>query len=404
MISSVKPYILELTSKLLALCLTVILAATLSTENFGDYTYIRSFSLIASTLLLFGLQASSFKFSNKHYELNREFTAFSVAFILSASVAIYLIPSPVLFIVLKNSVQDYVGFTILLIISGMFNLFFIAYSKASGKLNYAYYFSTLNVVVTFSTISLIIIFGDASLTNILLALALINTTFCLTSICIMVKRSFIVIKREIDWPIKEWFSLSVNLWFAGFLPVFLLQGTMLFIGMSFDSLTVGYYAFALVIVSNLAFFKEVSIAKYLPVLISEYKFSSTLSLSKLSRCVCIGTLPIIFFTFFLMILEDCLLMLFSSKLDKTVFDFLYLLLISQVFMSFFQPIFRFMAATGQQKITLYISLILCALLLSSYSFFASEKQILCILWTTIAVSVLASLISIFILKSRYRIF
>lgn len=396
------PYALEFNTKLISFATSLILASSLSIADFGEYTYLRSFLLVAGTLLLLGLQTSSFKFLNEAYPQRIGYLKFTLMIITLLGTLAFIIifwGKEQLFAKFESELGFYMQF---LVGITMLTLFFSAFFKAIGRATIGFTFNFIVALVFLLTVSYFYNLGDLSLNKVFDSYLFINMMAALLTV------SFLVLflqkhqSTTNHFKTAEWLGISTNMWLSGFLPMLLLQGLVLVFGAFFSTENLGFLGIAVLIAANLAMFKEVSIAVYLPKLITAYQRNSIINGKLLFKMTFIGSFPVVLFLAVLLSLEPLLKAWFPEKLQPLVFTFTYTLIIGQIFMSIYQPIFRLLAAVGYHKSILNISLSLAVILLISYIHFGlSENTKLFVLSSTI-VSAIALVIATFILSFRNR--
>ncbi|MDO6712208.1 hypothetical protein Q4567_15845 [Aliiglaciecola sp. 2_MG-2023] len=161
------------------------------------------------------------------------------------------------------------------------------------------------------------------------------------------------------------------MWLSGFFPIALLQGLVIIFGMYFASDTLGYFGFAVLVVANMAMFKDVSLSLYLPKLIHRYSTKKILDKALLARAILFGLVPVLVMLICIFLMQSTLQRVLPEKLSQDVFTFIYILGFSQIFMAMYQPIFRLLSALGFHTRVLIISLVLLACLLSLYVLFGT---------------------------------
>jgi O-antigen/teichoic acid export membrane protein len=367
MIKTLAPYSLEIGAKLIGLITSIVVVSLLTVADFGEYSFLRSFALLSGTILIFGLQASSFKFANKSYPLANEYLAFSVI-IMAGSVLTFWVFNAVfgdlIFGRFKHDLRFYAYF---LVFSSLVLLFVTAYMKARGRAIVGF---TINFIVVLLFLVILLIFQDRmdEVEEVLTGLVLIHLCLAITVLGLMLLHFY---KTKINFSrIKshqaEWTEVSFSMWLGGFLPAALLQGLTIVFGIYFTGVTLGEMGMALIIVINLGVFKEVSIALFLPKLIGYFNKTERINYRTLIVSISIGVIPILGFLVVLYPFEAWLISTFPTKLSSTVFNFIYVLSIAQILMAIYQPIFRLLSATGRHKSVLYCSVTLMLVLVFSY--------------------------------------
>lgn len=401
-IKKVAPYVLEMNTKFFSFVTSVILAYSLTLSDFGEYSYVRSFVLVAGTLLLFGLQTSAFKFSNIRYALKNEFTKFVLLFVGIVGAifwtSLYIFESQI-FSKFQNDLGIYIRY---LVVITMISLFFIVHCKAREKplVGFSLAFFTvfsffIFVVVDFYTPSI-------ELNDVFAYLIWVNLAASTLALFLLFKSTKSPQGSDSKWVIRDWINVSSSLWLSGFLPMFLLQGLVIIFGIFFASDLLGYLGMAVLVVSNMAMFKEVSISLYLPKLINIYSKKSHIEIRILAKCITMGVLPIVLMLLGLLIVQGILIENFSPKISEEVVTLIYILGAAQIFMAIYQPIFRLLSAIGFHRLILNISLALLCLLIAMYVTFGILKLEFLMVASSAFVSLFAVLFSLIVLRKKWN--
>lgn len=402
MFKNLIPYSLELSAKILGLITTVYVFSSLSIVDFGEYSFLRGFALITSTILIFGLQASSFKFANKTYPFSSEYLMFSLMIMAASIIAFWLFNSFFGVFIFGKFEHDIGFYAYFLVFSNMLLLFFTAFMKGRGSPIIGF---AINFVVVFLFLLALISINDETghLQPILKALVAVHVFAAILVLIFMLSQ---LSKAHIDYNKLfklrvEWTEVSFAMWLGGFLPALLLQGLTIVFGIYFSGVPLGEIGIALIIVINMGVFKEVSIALFLPKLIYGCNHLKVFDKKRLSFCIAIGTLPIGVGIILLYSLEDLLLSVFPEKLSNTVFTFVYLLAFGQIFMAIYQPIFRLLSAVGMHKSVLNTSVFLMLVLV--FMFYLSAHIYHNYFYTVasaVTVCILAVICSLILLKKK----
>ncbi|GAB5379937.1 MAG: hypothetical protein Alis2KO_12780 [Aliiglaciecola sp.] len=395
------PYLIELSTKALAFVTSILLASTLVVADFGEYTFVRSFVLVASTLLLFGLQTSAFKFANQSYALKSHYTRFCVVFIFIGGAVFYALFGFFGTTFLQKFTQPIGDFIQYLVAFGLMNVFFTVYCKAIGKPLLGFLFAFFIVFGFSVSVGVTYLFFEITLTSSLTQFMWVNGIAFASAVAILIAYAGNTRPSKQKWPVRHWLSVSSSMWLSGFLPVFLLQGLVIIFGFYFDQQLLGYLGMAILVVSNLAMFKEVSISLYLPRLINQFSQHQRLNQALLFRCMLLGTVPVLMILLSLRLLETTLLGWFDEKLDPVLFDFIYVLGLGQLMMAVYQPIFRFVGAIGEQTMILFISLTLLVLLIVAYGYFGATQNALLMVASSAFVSALATVIGMILFRRKW---
>lgn len=394
------PFGIEVTTKLISFTTAIVLISILTTSQIGEYTYARSFVLVVSTLLLFGLQASSFKFANTTSTVKTEYLTFSICFTFVVGFLAFLFLyflGPRIFSKFEYPLSDWIQY---LILPNMLILFLVAYFKAVGKPIRGF---SISLLLAFLLIAIILVVHSTTTVNIEFALdAVLVSSFIAACISLYFTVGSARWTRQgfENWHIREWFSVSFTMWLSGFLPLFLLQGFILFFGLFFDSEMLGALAIAGVVAANLATFKDISISLFLPRLISHYNLHREVSLSMLLRCIFVGLIPIVMFLGLCLSLEDELLARFPSKLSMQFFHYLYILTATQMLMAIYQPIWRLLSSIGFHNMVLKISIALMMCLFSLYTAFGVSQQPMMMMASSAIISMSCLIVGVVVLQKK----
>lgn len=368
------PFLLELITKAVSFLTSLILIYSLTTSEFGEFSYVRSFVLVLGTLLLLGLQTSTFKFANYTSPLKTEYLTFSVVFIFVLSTLSSLllnILSEEVFGKFESTLGEWIKY---LLLPSMLTMFFVAYYKAIGRPIKGFLLSLFSASFLFLSILIFNSTSTLSLDFVLNAL-LVSSILC-CSLALIISASELLSGKlpYKKWPIREWFNISLSMWLAGFLPLFLLQGMVLFFGLFYGSTELGIFSIAIVIVANLATFKEIAISLYLPKMIGHFNQTNSINFKLLVKCIIVGTLPIVLFLLLSLLFQPMLIKIFSTKLSNDFFQYLYILICSQLIMATYQPIWRVLSSIGFHKTILRGSIALTTCLLGLYAWFGYSQQ------------------------------
>lgn len=396
------PYSLEIGAKLVGFITSILVVSLLSVVDFGEYSFIRGFALLGGTILIFGLQASSFKFANKSYPFANEYLTFSLVIMAFSITGFFLFNVFFGYLIFERFKHDLGFYAYFLVFSSLVLLFVTAFMKARGKAIIGF---TINFLVVLLFLSILLILRNTmdNVDGILTVLVVVQVTISAIILAAMLIHLY---KVKVDFASislhkTEWTEVTFSMWLGGFLPAMLLQGLTLMFGLYFTGVTLGEMGMALIIVINLGVFKEVSIALLLPNLISFFNKTGSIDTQKLVLSVAIGVAPIACFLVLLYLIEPWLIDTFPTKLSSNVFYFIYILSIAQIFMAIYQPIFRLLSATGMHKPVLYTSILLMLTLLSMYYFSAAiYGNYIYTVYSPVMICGLAVLCSLVLLKIK----
>jgi len=399
-------YVWEGSAKIFGLLSTFIIIFILNKEQLGDYSFIRSYILILGALSLLGLQAASYKFLLVDEGRGEGSKSSYVWFVVLFSMAINLLLLVFLFVFSFFIINSFpVDVELVYLMQGVVAIytvttFYSVVCKVIGDPSKGFFISMLIPMLFVIALMMLYYFGYNDLYAIILLYGCsVIAVFFVCLYFINKEYSFFhaLININIE-KIKGWFSVSISMWLSGFLPAFLTQGVVVFSGFYFSEAALGDVGLAVLIVANLAMFKEIGIALFLPNVIREYSKSKFLDMVSLVKCFLFSIVPILIFIAILLLLSDEIIFFSGGKVSSESIELMVLLSFSQVFMGIYQPVFRIYSVVYSHMVVLLSSVFLFIFLIVMYGVSANYYDVYHVVYSTVSVSFVAVLISIFYLK------
>jgi O-antigen/teichoic acid export membrane protein len=399
-------YIWEILAKIFGLLSTFVLIFFLNKEQLGDYSFIRSYILIVGALSLVGLQASSYRFLIVRERREEKYKGTYVWFSVFFAVFINILILGFLFLFeayMDSKFPIDMGLVYLMqAIVAIYTVttFYSVACKVVGNASKGFFISMLTPLLFFTGIAGLFLTNNYSLYTIIKIYGL--------AVFIVFSLSFYFIRKEYDpvnalryltyRKVKGWLSVSSSMWLSGFFPAFLTQGVVIFSGFYFSGATLGDIGLAVLVVANLAMFKEVGVAIFLPSVIKIYVEDRRLDISTLIKCFLFSAVPIILFIVFLSVFNEYILYFFGDRVSSDSVILMILLSVSQLFMGIYQPVFRLYSVVVSHLKVLVSSIFLFVFLIFMYYLSAALYDVFYVVYSTIFVSFMAVMISFFYLK------
>lgn len=398
-------YVWEGAAKIFGLLSTFIIVFILDKEQLGDYSFIRSYILVVGTLSLLGLQAASYKFLIIREGENEGFKDSYVWFVVMFSMAINLLLFVFLLLFYFFIMDSFpVGIELVYLMQGIVIIytvttFYSVVCKVMGEASKGFFISMLIPMLFVVALITLYYYGDNDLYTIIVCYGYsVIAVFSLCLYFISKEYRFCDAISNINIErIKGWFSVSISMWLSGFLPAFLTQGVVIFSGFYFSESVLGDVGLAVLIVANLAMFKEIGIALFLPSLITKYNKNKFLDMASLFKCFLFSIIPILLFIMFLVMLSDELIFLSDGKVSAESIKLMVFLSFSQVLMGIYQPVFRIYSVVSSHVSVLCSSIFLFVVLIVMYGI-SANYDVYHVVYSTVAVSFGAVLLSICYLK------